>query len=371
MAVTKPKPGAEKVYDPAKPYNKQIRELITQTHPKDGPITVTPLGKRFSVTKAGVFDNCSELTGVDGIGTKGLLHWQMGTMEAGAQDAFAMVVDDLIESGHMPVLMQDHIQIQEENHEKIYRIVKGLVDLAKANPWNIEDATKYPIVINGGETAIINTMQGFEVGITGTGFAIQGHEIFADAVLGDALIGIKSSGPHSNGYSFFRKDFIGRQSLKLEDKAPWDMDTTVGKELTIPTNVYLPAIVELIADARNYHGIAADVIHGMVHITGGGLSKLKELIPNKGNLNIEVHSDHGLMPQSIFFYSHASGVSSRDMYERFNNGIGYVVAVHKDYEKTALRLLRRHFAADTIGRVVKGDQKIRIRSAYDQGLVEF
>jgi phosphoribosylformylglycinamidine cyclo-ligase len=359
------------IYDPAKPFGRQISDLVRLTHPANGPIKVMQLGKRFRVYKTDM-DRFSELTGLDGIGTKGLLHWQMGTMEAGAQDAFAMVADDLIESGHVLVLMQDHIQIQEENGERILRIVNGLVNLARANPWDLEGGMKHPIVITAGETAIINTMQGFEVGITGTGYTLKGHEIAANIAIGDVLIGIGSSGAHSNGYSFLRKELLGRQNLKLDDQAPWNRNTTVGAELTIPTRTYLPAIKELIDYASKQSGFAKDLIHGMVHITGGGFSKLRELLPKGGDYNIYIEGADSLKPQSIFTYSfETGGIKSKDMYNCFNNGVGYFVAVDKAFASLAVNILGKHFPTAEVGTVTHGKLKVLVRSDYDNEIVEF
>lgn len=364
------KSGNAGVYDPSKPFNEQIKALISSTHPTSGPIIVRPFGKRFTIRKqSDLFKNRSEMNAVDGIGTKGLLHWQMNTMEAGAQDAFAMVVDDLIESGHIPTIMQDHIQIQEENQERILRIVRALTELARANTWKMDDAIQRPIIINGGETAIINTLQGIEVGINGTGYAHPQNLVEPSVIRGDVIIGIASSGAHSNGYSFFRKEILGNRGKQLDDKLT--RTVTFGEELTKPTRVYLPAIKALLLNASRQHLFPNDVIHGMVHITGGGLSKLKELLPASGKFSIKINADHKLKPQPIFNYSFETGVSSKDMYLRFNNGIGYVVAVDKDYAADTLRILRRHYPADVIGEVIRGPGKVLIDSSYEKRVVKF
>jgi phosphoribosylaminoimidazole (AIR) synthetase len=131
--MTSTKTAKSSVYDPAKPFNQQVRELIVSTHPREGPVRVIPFGKRFIVETDARLCRFSKLPATDGIGTKGLPHWKMDTLENGVQDAFAMVVNDLIESGHKPVWLQDHIQMQEEDPAKILRVVGKLVALCKEN----------------------------------------------------------------------------------------------------------------------------------------------------------------------------------------------------------------------------------------------
>ena len=365
MNPMKPKRSPERyVYNPVKPFNERIRELIKSTHPSGGPIAVSPMGKRFKVRMDSAYwKDYYALTGTDGIGTKGLLHWRMNTMRYGAQDAFAMVVDDLIEGGYAPVTLQDHILMQEESQERIFAIIKALVELSKKNKWKAAGGKSYPIIISGGETAIINTLQGFEIGITATGYAKKGEEIRAEVKSGDLIIGLGSSGVHTNGLSFFREEFFSRRKMQLGSRLPWG--ATVGEELTVPTNVYLPAIKALMERLKGNQSI-----HGMVHITGGGISKLKELL--NGNVDIAVRRDHRLEPQEIFRYAHDEfGLSSDKMYSRFNNGVGYVVAVEESCADRALGALKRHFPADVIGEVRKGSGKIAIESQYDRTTVRY
>lgn len=359
----------KEIYNPTKPFNEQIRELIKSTHPKEGPIILSSLGKRFRVERdAAYWKDFYELTGTDGIGTKGLLHWKMNTLHYGVQDVFAMVVDDLIEGGYVPVMLQDHILIQEENQEKIFGIVKTLVDLSRKNEWKTTDNRSYPIIISGGETAIINTLQGFEMGITATGYVRKGDEIRANVKVGDLIIGLGSNGIHSNGLSFYREEFFAKRNMQMDDRLPWG--ATVGEELTRPTNVYLPAIKALIEDFRTKNLGSNLAIHGMVHITGGGLSKLREILHS--DVDITLRRDHGLEPQEIFRHAHDEfGVPSEKMYMRFNNGVGYVIAVDESCVDHALNVLKKYFPADVIGEVREGNGKVAIESQYEPITVRY
>jgi phosphoribosylformylglycinamidine cyclo-ligase len=358
-------------YTPSKPFNERIRELIATTHPKEGPILVRRMGKRFEISiDPEYLRGFSEMCCSDGIGTKGSLHWRMGTLRNGVQDAFAMVVDDLIEGGFIPVLLQNHIQIQEEDDEKILSLIDALVGLSKENRWEYAEKKSNPIIISGGETAITNTIDGFEMGITATGYVRKGEEIFPNAKPRDVIIGLRSGGIHSNGLSFYRDELLNKRHMRLSDELPWG--AILGEELTKPTSIYLPAIKELIGKLPNNDDIAAnDLIHGMVHITGGGISKLRELISNK-KADIEVHRSHRLIPQEIFRYAHDElGVTSEEMYERFNNGIGYVIAIEPSSSKRALAILRTHFDAEEIGRAKEGTGRVIVESQYEPVNVEY
>lgn len=359
------------IYDPSKPFNVHIRELIKSTQPQEGPIVVSQFGKRFKIDRdQSYWKDFSELTGSDTIGTKALLHWKMNTMEYGAQDAFAMVVDDLIEGGFVPVMLQNQLLIQKEDQKKIFSAIEGLVKLCQNNKWKYAEDKFNPIIITGGETAPINTIEGYEMGITATGYARKGEEILPNAQNGDVILGLASSGVHSNGLSFYRDELFTKRKMSLDTDLPWGI--TVGKELTRPTNVYLPAIKALIEGLTVQKGIVANkVIHGMVHITGGGLSKLKELSP-KRNLDVEIRRGSSLKPQEIFKYAHDElKVSSQKMYERFNNGIGYVISVDPLVSKYALSILGKYFKADEIGSVKKGYGKVHVESGYDSSTVEY
>jgi phosphoribosylformylglycinamidine cyclo-ligase len=287
----------------------------------------------------------------------------MGTERHGAKDAFWMVADDLIEGGYIPVSFEDHIQIQEENAEKIFNIVGALVALANQNG----------MAIVGGETAIINTLQGIEVGISGEGYVKKGHQIIKSARPGDVIIGIESDNLHSNGYTFVRDTLL--KQYGLDSKAPW-CNRTVGEELTVPTRGYLPVIKELLRQFTCDSGQAATEyasqhIHGMVHITGGGLSKLGELCPYK-NVDISINRKHKLEPQEIFrFIQREFAIASEKMYTRFNNGIGYVMAVSDNAAEAALGIIRNYYPAEVIGNVTGGTGKITIESKYDSETVSF
>lgn len=356
-------------YDPTKPFNDQIKKLIQDTHPKDGPIIFSPCGKRFSMHEdSDYLREYETLDATDGIGTKGLIYWLMfkltgdvGYIARGSHDAAAMVWDDLIEGNFEPYKLQDHIMMQEENEQAIFALIRELRNLCLENPWEVYLERKSPIIISGGETAIINTLQGFEMGITATGKVKRGEEIISNARPEDVRIGIESSGAHSNGYTFLREEFLEKRGMNLEDKF---FDSTLGEELAKPTRLYLPAIKELLKNNRKD-------VSGMVHITGGAFTKLKELMPNK-DVDIYVTRHTKLKPQPIFYYINKNfSINSESMYKKFNNGIGYVVAMKPHAVDYALDILNKYFLADIIGEVRHGSGKVLIESQFDKKVIKY
>jgi len=347
------------VYDPTQQFNEQLRALFHDTHPQEGPLVVVPHGKRFRrLIDHNYWKDFDVQETTDGMGTKGYFHWLMDTLEYGVQDAFAMPTGDNIEGGFIPIHLQSHLLIQQQDEEKILRIIKKLRDLCVENAWKTLDGRNYPIAITGGETAIMNTLQGFELGVTATGYVRKGEGVLPNIQVGDALLGLGSSGLHANGYSFYL-DALNKRNVTLTNFL-----SELGEDFVKPTHVYLPAIKELLQHLREY-------IHGMVHITGNGFSKLRELMPTE-DIDIEVGRTHSLKPQKLFWYGYEElGMSPQDMYRRLNNGVGFVVAIEQTKAEQALSILRKYFRSDVIGQAVKGRGRILIESEYQKETIIF
>jgi phosphoribosylformylglycinamidine cyclo-ligase len=349
-------------YDPTKPFGEEIRTIIEETHPPKAvpEIKVRRVGKRYAVTEAaGYWDGLEKMTTTDGTGTKGSLIWRMKAFEDSGNDPFAMTVDDLYEHNYEPYKLQSHLIVQEENRKAILGCIRSLKALCIKFGWVSPAGTPLSIVIDGGETAVCDTVDGLEFSVTATGYARPGDVLEAHAKDGDLLIGIASNGIHSNGLTFARHGLFGELRVKLYD----DMggDATIGEELTKPTRIYLQALRELKRDL-------GEGVTGKVHITGGAFSKLKEL--SKGRVSYVISADHSLKPQAVFRYIYENlKVPDKEMLTRFNCGIGYIVAVDKEVAEDAVALLRRHFDADIVGRVVGGESGIKISSPFSRELV--
>jgi phosphoribosylformylglycinamidine cyclo-ligase len=304
----------------------------------------------------------------DGIGTKALLHWRRWKNEAeilyaAAQDAVAMVIDDQIEHGMTPYRLQSHIVIGEEDNEAILSLVEGLNHYCK----------RYGIVITGGETAICDTMRGFEMGVTMSGYS-KNQPRMSQVKDGDSIISLRSSGIHSNGLTFAREVYCLEQGMsdeELDESMDVELHTgrTVGKELTTPTRIYYKELQEMLAQL-------GDKVHGMVHITGGGWTKLKEL--DHTGRYVFYCDGRKQEPHPIFRdIKGRSNVINKpledtDMYRKFNCGTGFMTAVDGKAVDAAMKYLKRHDPV-VIGHVEKAKKgKVVIDSAFiDDNTVVF
>lgn len=310
------------MYDPTKPYKENILELIQQTW--ETPY-VSVKGDVYPIVEKKF--PYPEVDHTDGIGTKGVYHWQQRTFRNAALDALAMNLNDLALLRAKPYKLQNHILIPEDDQETILEIIETLV----------EECKKRDIAITGGETSIHNNINGLDISITISGF-IKNYKPNRFEI-GDILIGLKSNGLHSNGFTKVREVFG-------EEYRP---------EFVAPTSIYLDIILSL--DERFN-------IHGMMHITGGAYTKLKDLLHN---VNATLKRDHKLQPQQIFSQLYERGISDEEMYKTFNCGIGFILSVSpQDADKIVSKL-----DADIIGEVSPGTGKVRIESVFSDKTIEF
>ncbi|MGQ9781374.1 MAG: AIR synthase-related protein [Nitrososphaeria archaeon] len=355
----------KKFYDSRKPFGERIREIIEQTHPKDPytisqEISVRRIGKRYSVREMSEFlKNSEKMSVTDGTGTKGHLIWLMRAFKDSGSNPFAMTVDDLYEHNFEPYKIQSHLILQEEDRSAIIESIESLKDLCVAYKWKTPLGVDLPIIMDGGETAVCDTIQGMEFSVTATGYASPENILEGRAEAGNLLVGIASNGIHSNGLTFVRNSVLKKRALEFM----LDNQTCLGEELTRPTRIYLGVLREL-------NELFRESITGKVHITGGGLSKLKEL--SKKPVCFEVFRGHNLEPQQIFnFIYHESGMSEREMLSTFNCGIGYVLSVKREVAEEIVKTICRHYPADIIGRVKSGKGQITINSPFSRNMVKF
>jgi len=289
------------MYDTTKPYTKRILKL-TRGCREDKP------------------------SSTDGIGTKGFYHWQKRTFRNAVLDALAMNLNDMALMRAKVHGLHNHIIIPEDDEGAIYEIVETLVC----------ECLKRNILIKSGETSIHRNFPGLEISISVDGDYIQEKEnIFKER---DSIIGIGSSGLHSNGFTKVREVFSGEYRT----------------EFTEPTLIYYDAILEIIKDFE---------INGMAHITGGAFTKLKPFL--NGN-DVVVSGSHSLSPQQIFYELYRRGISDEEMYKTFNCGVGFILSTKDDVESIVSRLSNFGFRADKIGEVVHGKGKIKINSMFSQ-----
>jgi len=305
------------MYDPAKPYKHELLRLIESTWQ-------TP----YVSVKAGVYPIIKkkfsgfEIQHADGIGTKGVYHWRKSSFKNAVIDAFAMNANDLAMAGATPYVAVDHITTSDMGDTTVLALIRALALLCK----------KHKVALVGGETSHQDTLDGLDVSIVMSGF-IKKPRINRFRV-GDALIGLKSNGLHSNGFTKVRQMF---------GKGEWRDD------FIRPTAIYLPVVLGLL---KKYE------INGMMHITGGAFTKLHDLL-NDADARIEM--PRTLAPQPIFHELHERGVSDKAMYTTFNCGVGFVLSAPP---RDAATIARSVSGAAVIGLVEKGNGLVRIKSAF-------
>jgi len=354
----------EKFYDPRKPFGEKIRKMIEETHPHVGEdageeILVRRVGKRYCVSEVSELLRKSEKMSVtDGTGTKGQLIWLMRAFKYSGSNPFAMTVDDLQEHNFEPYKIQSHLILQDEDEDAIMQAVKSLRDLCIKYKWRTPSGVDLPIIIDGGETAICDTIKGMEFSVTATGYASSEDVLEGHAEEGNLLVGIASNGIHSNGLTFVRNVILKDRGLDFMLEG----GTRLGEELTRPTRIYLDVLREL-------NRLFKEDITGKVHITGGGLSKLREL--SKKPLDFEVFRGHRLEPQQIFnFIYEQSRIDERSMLTTFNCGIGYVLSVKSEAAEDLVKTICRYYPADIIGRIRSGNGQIIVHSPFSNNMVK-
>lgn len=296
-------------------YKEQILKLIKKTW-ETPYISVKNqiIKKKFSFP---------EYCHTDGIGTKGIYHWKKRTFKNAVLDTLAMNLNDLLIMNARPYAILNHLFLPRDNKKAILEIISRFS----------QECQKRKIAILGGETAINNDMEGMELSVTILGFV---EKLRVNKFkIGDVLIGIGSNGLHSNGFSKIREIF-GQK---------------INSEFIKPTFIYFDEIFPLIKKFD---------IHGIVHITGGAFTKLKDLL-NKADAII--NRNHKLKPQKIFQDLYKKGIYDEAMYKIFNCGIGLILSVSpKEVEK--IRSAIKNFKADIIGKIIPGNGKVIIESVF-------
>lgn len=310
------------MYNPTKPYKHQILKLIESTW--DSPYVDVTRGLYPIIKRKMSF---LEIQHTDGIGTKGYYHWDKRTFKNAVLDALAMNLNDLAMVGATPYTLQNHIVLPKDDHVAILEIVSALARECRARK----------IAMTGGETSIHSGTSGMDISITVSGFLKNVRE--NKCKVGDVLVGIKSSGLHSNGITKVREIF-GKQYKK---------------EFTEPTRMYSDEILKL---------LETHTVHGMMHITGGAFTKLKDIL---GDADAGIYQPKKLQPHDIFFEMYKKGVPDKTMYTTFNCGIGFVLSVPKNQAEQIARSLKH---AAIVGGVVKGDGCVHVTSAFSGKIVE-
>ena len=283
------------------------------------------------------------VSGTDGVGTKLKLAFLMDKHDTIGIDCVAMCVNDVACSGAKPLFFLDYIACGKNYPEKIEQIVKGVAD----------GCVQAGCALVGGETAehpglMPNEeydLAGFTVGIADMDKIVSGEKLKA----GDALIGVASSGVHSNGFSLVRKVFnINEERVNVHVA---ELGKTLGEELLTPTRIYVKPLLELMDNVT---------VNAISHITGGGFY---ENVPRmlKDGFTAYIEKDKCFKKPIFDLIQSQGGISERDMYNTFNMGTGLVIAVDSDKADEAVRILKNAGEeAAVIGEIKTGEKGVEL-----------
>jgi len=304
------------------------------------------------LTKIGGFAGCVSLnlerykkpilvSSTDGVGTKLKIAFLMDRHDTVGIDLVAMCVNDILVSGARPLFLLDYLATSHLDTEKAKKVVEGIV----------RGCIEAECSLIGGETAEMPgfyqegeyDLAGFVVGIVEDAQLIDGSSV----TVGDKLIGIASSGLHSNGYSLVRKILLDHHKMDLS-KHVEEIGGVLGEELLRPTKIYVKTVLNLVRDFN---------IRGMAHITGGGITgNLPRVIP-KGCKAI-VRKGSWEIPALFSFLKEKGNIPENEMLQTFNNGIGMILIVKtKEAEDILGRINTMGEKAFVIGEIGKAEKE--------------
>ncbi len=287
----------------------QIKHITKSTHRPEVMANIGGFGGLFSLAQK-AYKKPILVSGTDGVGTKLKLAQMLNQHDTIGIDLVAMCVNDIIVLGAEPLFFLDYFATGKLSIERATDVIKGIG----------EGCRQSGCALIGGETAEMPGMYhgedydlaGFAVGIVEEEAMIDGSKICP----GDVLIGLSSSGPHSNGYSLIRKVI----EINKTDLNQSFGNSTLGKTLLAPTKIYVKTILELVKQIP---------LKAIAHITGGGiLENLPRVLPEYSKAVIDLQN--WLLPEIFQWLQKAGNITKEEMYRTFNCGIGMVIAVDKN-----------------------------------------
>ncbi|MHC4740705.1 MAG: phosphoribosylformylglycinamidine cyclo-ligase [Planctomycetota bacterium] len=286
----------------------------------------------------------------DGVGSKVQLAGAMKRFDTVGIDLVAMSVNDMLVQGAEPLFFLDYLAVNKLERKMVAELVKGV-----AAGCRLADCA-----LIGGETAEMPDtyakgdfdMAGFAVGIVERKKIVTGETVRP----GDVVLGLASSGIHSNGYTLVRNICFKQHKMKLTDTPGEFEGATLGEVLLEPTKIYVRPVVKLL---RQYK--VKQVVHAMAHITGGGLvGNIPRVLPR--NCNAVIKKSSWPVPGIFEFLQKRGPVEEAEMFRVFNMGIGYVLVVAEDFaDSIAKKLARYGESVYKIGRVTTGVGKVVLK----------
>jgi len=323
---------------------KEIKPLVKKTFTSGVMSDIGSFGGLFSL--AG--EKCEEpvlVSGTDGVGTKLKIAFKMDKYDTVGIDLVAMSVNDIITCGAKPLFFLDYISTGKLEKQKTINLIEGIVKGCKMAGC----------ALLGGETAEMPDfyppgeydLAGFAVGIVDKKKIIDGKNIQE----GNRIIGLASSGLHSNGFSLVRKVLLENKKYQMSDKIG-GLQNTLGEELLKPTKIYVKEILDLLKKF--------DIL-GIAHITGGGLiENIPRILPE--GLSVEIDASSWQRPPVFSLIQKDGNISEQEMSRTFNMGIGMVLIVpESESEKMLVELESMNCESYIMGQVIKGNKKTIIK----------
>lgn len=287
------------------------------------------------------------VSGTDGVGTKLKIAFAMDKHDTIGIDAVAMCVNDIVVQGAEPLFFLDYLACDRVVPEKIEAIIQGISD----------GCVQSGCALIGGETAEMPGMYaageydiaGFTVGIVDKKKMIDGSSIQP----GDVVLGLASSGVHSNGFSLVRKLLLEDKGYKLQDQVA-ELGGVLGDVLLTPTKLYVKPVLGILEKVK---------VKGMAHITGGGfIENIPRVLPS--GVNVEIEYGSWPIPPIFRLMQREGQISNNDMFRTFNMGIGMAIVVSAEDAEQAIQAAEAQGErAYRIGKVTEGDRIVTFNGA--------
>ncbi|MGN6065169.1 MULTISPECIES: phosphoribosylformylglycinamidine cyclo-ligase [Brevundimonas] len=299
-----------------------IKPLAKSTRRPGAEASLGGFGALFDLKAAG-FEDPLIVTTTDGVGTKLKIAIETGRHDGVGVDLVAMCVNDLLAQGAEPLMFLDYYATGKLDVDAARRVVAGIAEGCRQSGSALVggETAEMPGMYSGGDY----DLAGFSVGAVERGKVLP---YLDQQKAGDVIIGLASSGPHSNGYSLIRK-VVEKSGLAWGDDAPFAKDQTLAQALMEPTRIYVKPVLPL---------MKADLIKGAAHITGGGLIENPPRCIAEG---LEARFDWGAWPMPAVFQwlGETGGVSDHEMRRTFNCGVGFILIVAPENVEPVLAAL--------------------------------
>ena len=313
---------------------RRIKQHVASTARPGSMGGIGSFGGMFDLSALGLREPVL-VSGTDGVGTKLKIAFAMDRHDTVGIDAVAMCVNDVLAQGAEPLIFLDYVAIGHNVPEKVEAIVAGVA----------EGCRQAGCALVGGETAEMPGMYadgeydiaGYTTGAVEKSKLIDGSKVR----IGDVLVGIASSGVHSNGFSLVRK-IVSDNGLSYTDPVPEFGGRLLGDVLLTPTRIYVKQVLEVIRSCD---------VHGVAHITGGGFDENIPRVLHEGQ-GLEIHEGSWEILPVFRMLEKWGGIPHREMFNIFNMGIGMVLVLDASEAEAAIRILEaRGERASVIGKV--------------------